>query len=239
MVLVQTAAELPREDLWMSDWERGHAATLRFPKRLQDWKLGRWTAKLALRRYLQNLPGELETRIATDGAPAPNLAGEPAPASLSISHSRGVAIAAVGHPGIELGCDLEYIEAHTVEFVTDYFTADEVMLARSAPPDRQPLLCTLIWSAKESVLKALRDGLRRDTRTVSVGGDLLGTGKTWARFSVRCSDPDGTFDGWWKLHGGFVLTLAERNFPDPPIEIQGLHPFDKVDTIICGTSGIY
>ena len=157
----------------MSAWERGHAATLRFAKRLQDWKLGRWTSKAAITRYLQVRPTDLDIRISRDGAPEPRLAGQPAPISLSISHSRGVALAAVGEPSLALGCDLEFVEAHTVEFVADYFTDAEVALVNSAPPEAQPMICTLIWSAKESALKSLRDGLRRDTRTVAVQPESL------------------------------------------------------------------
>jgi 4'-phosphopantetheinyl transferase len=205
----------------MSAWEREHAATLRFAKRLQDWKLGRWTSKLAITRYLQAKPAELDIRISRDGAPEPLLAGQPAPISLSISHSHGVALAAVGEPGLALGCDLEFVEAHTVEFVVDYFTDTEVALMNSAPREAQPLICTLIWSAKESALKSLRDGLRRDTRTVAVRPESLIDGNTWTRLSIACTDPARTLEGWWKLDGGFVMTVAEGKLPDPPVEIRG------------------
>ncbi len=219
--VIQTVADLPPDEDWFSPWERAHAESLRFPKRLQDWKLGRWTAKLALRRYLEVPSDDLEIRSSRDGAPDAYLCGQPAPISLSISHSRGVALAAVGEPGLALGCDLEFVEARTVEFITDYLTEAEVRLALSAPPDRQPLLCTLIWSAKESALKSLRDGLRRDTKTVSVSPVVTGAEGDWAPLSVSCPDLGRVFEGWWKLETGFVLTFTEQSLPAPPVAFQG------------------
>ncbi len=224
---MQTADDVPPDDGWLTAREREYAAALRFPKRLQDWRLGRWTAKLAVRRYLGARCADLEIRTAPDGAPEPFLGERPAPISLSISHSRTVALAAVSGPGLALGCDLEYVESRTVEFVIDYFSPEEAALARGADPGRQALLCTLIWSAKESALKSLRDGLRRDTRTVSVTPDTPSLEGHWGRIGVRCADLNRIFQGWWKPAMGFVLTLTADSMPEPPLEISGLttaHP---------------
>ncbi len=220
-ILTQTVADVPPDDGWLGPWEREHAKTLRFPKRLQDWKLGRWTAKLAVGRYLAAASESLEIRTSRDGAPEAYVAGEPAPVSLSISHSGGVALAAVGEPGLALGCDLELIDVRTVEFVLDYFTEAEASMALAAAPDRQPLLCTLVWSAKESALKSLREGLRRDTRSVSVSVAGPGDGRDWAPLSVSCPDLGRLFEGWWKAEMGFVLTLTGRSLPFPPAAFQG------------------
>ncbi len=49
-------------------------------------------------------------------------------------------------------------------FVADYFAPEEqTLIAHSSPADRE-LMLALLWSAKESALKALREGLRLDTR---------------------------------------------------------------------------
>ena len=107
----------------------------------------------------------------------------PAAVTVSISHRSGAAICAVAMSGVDLGCDQEVIEPRSEAFVADYFTEDEqALVARVCEADRSRLV-TLLWSAKESALKALREGLRLDTRSVDV------------------SPVDGAFDlnGWRPL----------------------------------------
>ena len=72
-----------------------------------------------------------------------------------------------------LGCDLELVEPRSDRFVADYLTAAEQQLVLGAGPERD-LVANLIWSAKESALKVLRVGLRRDTRSVEVTLDGWG-----------------------------------------------------------------
>lgn len=157
------------------------------PKRRRDWLLGRWTAKRLIQAHYAAASGfqpALDSFTVTqdsDGAPYvvschPALSGAPEddvparlPLALSISHSHGYAFCAVcctnAHP-IHLGADLELVEPRGAGFVHDYFTAEEQHALASAPPALADLLVTATWSAKESVLKALRLGLRVDTRTV-------------------------------------------------------------------------
>ena len=70
-------------------------------------------------------------------------------------------------------------------FVADYFTPAEQALAHRAPSERDwQRVTNLIWSAKESALKVLRTGLRRDTRSVEVTlGD--GDGDDWVPLTVE------------------------------------------------------
>ena len=70
-----------------------------------------------------------------------------------------------------LGCDLEIVEPRSDAFVADYFTAEEQEVVRQACPADRFALIALIWSAKESALKALQSGLRIDTRSLSVALD--------------------------------------------------------------------
>ena len=85
---------------------------MRFAKRRDDWRLGRWTAKRALAAYL-NLPSnpqtlaDIEIRPAPSGAPEVFVANKPAAVTISLSHRGGVAACAVAPSGMELGCDLE------------------------------------------------------------------------------------------------------------------------------------
>lgn len=158
------------------------------PKRRRDWLLGRWTAKRLIQAHYaaaERFHPALDSFTVTqdsDGAPYvvscnPALSSSaleddaPArlPLALSISHSHGSAFCAVcctnAHP-INLGADLELVEPRGAGFVHDYFTAEERHALAGAPPGLADLLVTATWSAKESVLKALRLGLRVDTRTV-------------------------------------------------------------------------
>ena len=109
-----------------------------------------------------------------------------------------------------LGCDTELIEPRTAAFVSDFFSGKERdLVGRMRAADR-PFVETLIWSAKESVLKALRVGLRTDTRSVviDVGDGVSDGGNLWLRFSARCSDDGDVFSGLWMSAAGHVHTLA-------------------------------
>ena len=69
---------------------------------------------------------------------------------------------------LSVGCDLELVEPRSALFVRDYFTAAERERVAAAPAREHDELANLIWCAKESALKVLRTGLRRDTRSVEV-----------------------------------------------------------------------
>jgi 4'-phosphopantetheinyl transferase len=223
--LLQSPADLPEGVGWLAASELEHASGLRFSKRRNDWLIGRWTAKQALLSYWLRECGEavssqsFEIRNAADGAPEAWLDGRPAPVSLALSHSGGHGFCAVAGPGIMLGCDLEMIGPHDRAFVEDYFTAEEASLVLATPAAAQPLVCTLIWSAKESALKCLREGLRRDTRSVAV--DVPHDRKPdWSPFTVRCRESSRTFHGWWRPSGPFVLTIAGGTALKCPAQLQ-------------------
>ena len=112
-------------------------------------------------------------------------------------------------------------------------------VARS-PVTERPQRIALTWSAKESALKALRVGLRLDTRSVIVsldeaidGGDdrgaLVNQGSAptfglplqshgWHPLHVRYTDQ--SFHGWWHQTGDLVRTLVSSPAPRPPIALQ-------------------
>src|SRR6266536_6267749 len=191
--LVQTEADTPATNDWLSESEAARLDSMRFEKRRKDWRLGSWTAKLAVVAY-RNLSEhsqtlrDVEIRPATSGAPDVFFAGQPAPVTISLSHRDGIAICAVAPSSVALGCDLEIIEPRSESFIADYFTAEEKELVARARADDRSRLLTLLWSGKESTLKALREGLRSDTRSVIVSpADVPGDGgfKTWRPLHVR------------------------------------------------------
>ena len=220
--LEQTEADVPAENDWLSAGESACFSGLRFAKRRGDWRLGRWTAKCAVASF-KNLPtdaqslAQIEIRPAASGAPDVFIANKPATVVVSISHSSGAAICAVAMAGVELGCDQEVIEARSEAFIADYFTeSEQALVARVCAAERSRLV-TLLWSAKESALKALREGLRLDTRSVTVSpisGAFNLTG--WSPLQVRYAD-GRNFHGWWQQGNGIVRTLVANPPPSSPI----------------------
>jgi 4'-phosphopantetheinyl transferase len=223
--LEQTESEVPVENDWLSASEAVCLTALRFPKRRADWRVGRWTAKRALAAYL-NVPAHtevlarIEIRPAPSGAPEVFFANKPSALTISLSHRNGRAICAVAVPDVELGCDLELVEPRSGAFIEDYFTAEEQALAARAPAADRDRLFTLLWSAKESTLKALHQGLRLDARSVIVSlghasCDLHG----WSPMEVRHTS-GRIFRGWWQHADSMVRTLVAAPPPDPPIRLQ-------------------
>jgi 4'-phosphopantetheinyl transferase len=220
--LEQTEANVPAENDWLSTSESIFLNGLGFAKRRADWRLGRWTAKCAVASFLNLLAdpqalAKIEIRPALSGAPEVSLANEPAAVTISISHRSGTAICAVTLSGGELGCDLEVIEPRSEVFVADYFTHDEQALVAQARKAERSRLLALLWSAKESALKALREGLRLDTRSVVVGPvDERFDFNGWSPLQVRCAD-GRSFHGWWQQAHSVVRTLVANPPPDSPI----------------------
>jgi 4'-phosphopantetheinyl transferase len=208
-----SVADVPESNDWLSPGERSTLAALRFERRRIDWRLGRWTAKLAVSASLgADTPTTCEVEIvaAADGAPEAFVAGRPAPLALSLSHRDGVAVCAVAPRGTAIGCDLESVETRSEAFVADWFTEEERAAVQAWPSSSRALGVTLIWSGKESALKALREGFRLDTRDVLVhlvaspGADGLG----WEPFTVLGPGGLCTFSGRWRCHHGHVLTVV-------------------------------
>ncbi len=219
--LEQRECEVPVVNDWLSPSEVSRMNGMRFAKRRADWRLGRWTAKLGVASCL-NLPAHLralaqiEIRPAPSGAPEAFVANAAAAVTISISHRAGTALCAVASPGARLGCDLEIVEPRSDAFVTDYFTKEEQDLVTCASAAERSRILALLWSAKESALKALREGLRVDTRDVIVSPDESAFGLTgWSRLQVRCVGGQ-TFFGWWRSTDSMVTTMVADPPPNAP-----------------------
>ena len=185
------------------------------PKRRADWRLGRWTAKRVIRRALPSVAEDaaIEILAAESGAPKASIAGVPAPFVLSISHSHRRSVCAVAAPELRMGCDIEWIEPRSEAFVRDYLTAAEQRRVRAAGTDRWELV-TMTWSAKECVLKAMREGLRLDTRDVELTD--VGLGDVWR--PLRMTHASGSFFGWSRPYEGFVISVASDAPQPEPIQ---------------------
>jgi 4'-phosphopantetheinyl transferase len=242
--LEQIEAQVPAENRWLSARETICLSGMRFAKRRADWRLGRWTAKHAVAACL-NLPTDLpalanvEIRAASSGAPEVFLRDQPAQIAISLSHRVGTSLCTVGPLGNTFGCDLESVEPRSDAFVADYFTVNERALVDRASGEERSLLTALIWSGKESALKALHLGLRLDTRDMCVSladcwleqageelhnscpGRLATNRDGWRPFLVRHCNAR-VFGGWWRLQDGLVRTVVSDLPVGTPVRVRPL-----------------
>lgn len=214
------AGDVPAGDAWLSENERLVLEGLTVAKRRRDWRLGRWVARQAVARALADpgaaVPAALSIVAADDGAPEVWWSTPRPPVTVSISHSGGLGFAAAAVGSVSLGCDVERIAPRSQRFVDDYFTDRERVFVDAAGVAGAQALAwaaTLVWSAKESALKALRQGLRADTRSVEMAPvepvpDLSHDG--WRPLTVE-TEVGIRLEGHWRAADGAVWTvLADR-----------------------------
>ncbi len=199
--------------------ERERYATFRAPKRRRDWLLGRWTAKQLARQYLdargaQRHADEILVRADGDGSPYLSLDGARLPVSLSISHSGAYSFCALtDQPGAAAGADVEMIEPRPLSLAEQFFAAQELAALLARPQAERDLLITLVWSAKEAFLKCIKEGLRVDTRAVTVAlPEQTAAAEVWRPLAVTARaglvHADLRYQCWWRREGGMVLTLG-------------------------------
>jgi 4'-phosphopantetheinyl transferase len=223
----QAESDLPADNEWLSALEFAKFNTLRVPKRRADWRLGRWTAKQAVAGVLGISADQASLRRivihpADTGEPLVHVFGFHNPITISLSHRDGRALCVVALGAISLGCDLELSEPKSDAFISDYFTLEEQELVASVPPFAQSLAASLVWSAKESALKALHVGLRVDTRSVAVDRviqkDIGRSDGTWRPMLAHCAD-QVDFHGWWRYEDGVIRTVMSDVLLDPPVQV--------------------
>ena len=214
--LEQQRRNVPKDNVWLSENEQKMLTKIRILKRRADWRLGRCTAKQLLSVFFSENDRSLsltdiEIYAAADGAPEAFISGKPTAITISISHSQGTAFCVVVDSLPAVGCDLEQIVPRSQAFITDYFTSSEIAVIELAKEKARPLLSTLIWSAKESTLKALREGLRLDTRSVETHFTSTQTTDEWRPFKATFSKTNKTFYGWWRYDEHFVQTVVTES----------------------------
>jgi len=218
------ASDVPDSNIWLSERERQVLSSHESPRRRSDWRLGRWAAKQAILATLEGIDGvktaELEILAAEDGAPEAWLRGVPAGLIISISHRDGVAVSLACRAGTLAGCDLELVEPRAPAFAADWFTPGEMALVEAAPVASRDRLVTMVWSAKESALKAIRQGLRLDTRDVEVNpsGENVFGDEGWRRFAATYAGRP--LAGWWRSEGRWVMTSVIDPAGNPPVSVD-------------------
>ena len=214
LAVFEARAELPRACDWLAPGERARLSEMRFPRRRHDFRRGRWTAKRALLGALEGAPratptalAEIEIRPDDRGAPHAFRRDRPLDCDLSLSHRAGAVLCVFARRGARVGCDVEWIEPRTSAFERSFLSGDERRWLDGRPGASRSLGANLLWSAKESALKALRIGLDVDTRRVGVRFGAAGRD-----FWVSVPGVDAPLLGRWGWRGRWIWTLAS---PEP------------------------
>ena len=199
---------------WLSISEDNFLQTLRFPKRREEWLAGRWLAKNLLVQGSESLSdtklNEISIEKNADGSPFVLWKGNILPGSISISHRSGnIAAAWTPYPDFRIGIDLELVEPKTNSFIEDYFTNTEIEYTLNQKPEKQACVSSLIWSAKEAVMKAMHTGLSIDTRQVEFGFCPVDQEKVWQNLNViHYPENSNNANLFWQRQGGKIITLA-------------------------------
>jgi len=224
--------QLPAAVDWLSTAERGRVAALRYTKRRTDFLLNRWTLKLAVANVLgwpadPAVLARIEGRTAPSGAPRLYIDGQAADRGVSLTDRAGCAVCLVAASAVAVGCDVELVEPRSDAFVRDYLTEAEQRLVGACGPARD-MAANLVWSAKESALKVLGTGLRRDTRSVEVAvADLSPPQHSWSALTVRTAEGE-VFPGWWQRSGAFLVTACWRGGGPQPAGLEARSPIDTM-----------
>jgi len=201
----------------LSPREEAILAGLALLPRRRKWLLGRWAAK----RLLGELAAEGNGLVAglmgkpssnhdwrcqfsvlndESGMPYVDRQGSRLSLSLSISHRGGWGLAAIAlPPGASIGADLETVEPRDPALVRQFFSESEASRVSKTGGHDADRTVARIWSAKESVLKAMGLGLRHDTRDIVVGDEM--------------DAPSGLAEAWRALDIALAPVLAARMAP--------------------------
>ncbi len=223
--LARGAEEIPSSDDWLTADESSRAAAMPFTKRRGEYLLRRWVGKQAVAAVV-GLPDDLrslariEVGNRTSGAPYVVVDGAEAALDISLTDRAGWAVCVVAVGLGRVGCDLEIVEPRSPGFVADYLTAAERAYVVAQPAADQDAAANLVWSAKESGLKVLQTGLRRDARSVEVAAGDPDPATGWGWLEVGTAE-GGVLPGWWRRAGSFLLTVVAEAPPVAPELLAG------------------
>ncbi|MFU8805556.1 MAG: SDR family NAD(P)-dependent oxidoreductase, partial [Bradymonadaceae bacterium] len=207
--LLLSDRQVDLDDILSRD-EREAYERLKSPRRRAEWMAARVAAKELVRRRLRDLHGcainlgDILIIKDTHGAPHIQIVGDFAQLvvpHLSITHSGGVAIAAlaISGGGHRLGIDLETIEKRNESFTQTYFLPEELTLQFESPNGLVDAarLTTALWTAKEAVMKALGLGMHLRPEEIVVTAFTSSSTMTRAhvRLEGRAAETFENFDG--------------------------------------------
>jgi len=208
---VQRQEDVPGHIDWLHPSEQRHLDSLRFQKRRNDWLLGRWTAKKLLKEvwFPENVMQDIAILPGENRAPQVFLHGLGVDKKISISHSHGIGFCVTAPQGQIVGCDLEKLEQRSDHFYSDYFTSQE---SENYAKYRQLLskaaYYSLLWSAKEAVMKALRTGLSLHPLKLEISAMDFGEAQ-WNLIRIESTDNLSSFTGHWQIEKDMVYVIVE------------------------------
>ena len=156
---------LPENLTWLSENEQLFLSKLRFPKRRQEWLLGRWTAKNLMIKVhpLCNAikPDNISIHKSENGSPFATLHEKKLKGILSITHRESLAVAAwCDQPQIKIGIDLEAIEPKEDSFINDFFTTIEVNQVAAVPSKSKRINSLFDLERQRSCFKSTANRLK-------------------------------------------------------------------------------
>jgi 4'-phosphopantetheinyl transferase len=190
-------------------------------KRREDFVRGRWIAKHLL---AAGRPGSRPD----DYVILPDTLGAPVvyddsltvlPVSLSISHTAGLAAAAVGEEPARVGVDVERLIDEPTAIVEEYFTREERALCSGSGGGAIRARATAIWSVKEALMKAMGEGLRIPAQAVGVTA-LSEERDGWAKAEVFVRPGDPVPRAWVRMRHDHVLVLAVTGHDGEPPQVE-------------------
>jgi 4'-phosphopantetheinyl transferase len=213
-------------------------------KRKREWLTGRLTAKALVASGKMPLAYIPFNQISIENLPegAPSIASHQHIGSISISHRDNIAACAfIPDSAKSIGIDLELIEPRQLSFVEDFFTLKEVAFIKGLQADLLESYITLIWSAKEAILKVWQKGLRLDTRQVEIfpnfSAPYLERNDSWTPLAWK-TNLEGYPDCWlgWRQWNDYMINLAvsRPGVTDSPVipQIKEINTQDFFNTFL-------
>jgi phosphopantetheinyl transferase len=179
-LVTQTEFNALQLNEWLTDAEQTRYDELQHNavvKRCRQWLLGRYAAKCACRRWLEEQGKDIvewcdiQVSNSETGMPFLTIQGIENPPTLSIAHSGEVAIAAVAAPGNPIGVDIESRTPHTDLHALAKRITSEIEYQRWFADIKEaelPKLFHQLWLAKEATAKCTGRGLQWQPGTFDV-----------------------------------------------------------------------
>ncbi len=209
--------DTPDDQSWLSASELEQYQRFRFPKRQKEWLAGRFVGKSLLKALVFEaepiLLDQLTIQNEPGGTPFIRYDQNRLNGSLSLSHRELFSAAAwCDDEEVSIGIDLEVIETKSTGFIEDYFSKEESKSVLSLPVEQRDLAASLLWSGKEAVLKALKMGLRIDTRKLIFELPEIQQKESWSRLTILVS-PGGAenIQLFWKCMDNMIISLAIKS----------------------------
>jgi 4'-phosphopantetheinyl transferase len=207
---IRLLKEVPGHLDWLHPSELEIVHSLRFEKRRNDWLLGRWTAKNLLREswFLDRELAQLAILPRENKAPFVFLNGVQQTCIISISHSHGQSFCVTSDGSFPVGCDLEKVARRSEPFLNDYFTQNEHQLFQTHDQElTKEVFYTLLWSAKEALMKATRKGMSLHPMKIEVSGIQLKK-EGWNRLELKEHASNDSFTGYWTVKNNFIFVIV-------------------------------